>query len=87
MIELLQRSTSIRIPTDQKVAHAALRFLGACLAGTAGRLATDDEKLIDKARAELFRLEAALSGDDKHDPIILKRIAAMHALIREYEGK
>lgn len=86
MMKLLERSTSIRIPTDPKTARAALRLLGAFDAGTAFRLPTREEKALDAMRSELLAREGMSDADreiGRHDEINVARIAALKKAIAE----
>ena len=54
MIKQLEYSESVRVPSDQKTAHAALRLLGAFEAGTAMAVAKKEERTAQQALNDIF---------------------------------
>ena len=80
MIRQIENSNSIKIPRDQKTARAALRLLGADLAGTAVTAATKADHFMDACRDEIRKLRASYV-----DPAAQEKIAKMERIIEEYE--
>jgi hypothetical protein len=87
MIKQLEYSESIRIPSDQKMARAALRLLGAFQAGTAILDVSSADIFADKVRRELLELYVQRERDKQSqmtDPVLLNRIERLQNVLKEY---
>ena len=82
VIKQIENSTSLRLPRDHKVARAALRLLGADLAGTAVTVATSADHFLDACRDEIRKLRSASDVD----PAAQEKTAKLERIIEEYEN-